>query len=174
MTHSIQRVEHVLEGFGGKDDQTNGITNLQEYLTNLKNELIEMIKNSASSVPTGLIAMFSGTTPPDGWAFCDGMSGRPNLLGRFVVGYDPSNQDYNTIGNMGGEALVTLTLDQIPPHSHKITFKEEKWGDNANNRPFPNHTRPDSGYTADTQVTGGGSPHENRPPYFVLAYIIKL
>ena len=41
-------------------------------------------------------------------------------------------------------------------------------------RPFPNHTRPDSGYTADTQVTGGGSPHENRPPYFVLAYIIKL
>ena len=25
MTHSIQRVEHVLEGFGGKDDQTNGI-----------------------------------------------------------------------------------------------------------------------------------------------------
>lgn len=174
MTHSIQRVEHVLEGFGGKDDQTNGITNLQEYLTNLKNELIEMIKNSASSVPTGLIAMFSGTTPPNGWAFCDGMSGRPNLLGRFVVGYDPSNQDYNTIGNMGGEALVTLTLDQIPPHSHKITFKEEKWGDNANNRPFPNHTRPDSGYTADTQVTGGGSPHENRPPYFVLAYIIKL
>ncbi len=51
-----------MEGFGGKDDQTNGITNLQEYLTNLKNELIEMIKNSASSVPTGLIAMFSGTT----------------------------------------------------------------------------------------------------------------
>ncbi len=49
------------------------ITNLQEYLTNLKNELIEMIKNSASSVPTGLIAMFSGTTPPDGWAFCDGI-----------------------------------------------------------------------------------------------------
>lgn len=44
MTHSIQRVEHVLEGFGGKDDQTNGITNLQEYLTNLKKELIEMIK----------------------------------------------------------------------------------------------------------------------------------
>ena len=36
--------------------------NRQEYLTNLKNELIEMIKNSASSVPTGLIAMFSGTT----------------------------------------------------------------------------------------------------------------
>ena len=33
---------------------------------------------------------------------------------------------------------------------------------------------PDSGYTADTQVTGGGSPHENRPPYYVLAYIIKL
>lgn len=51
MTHSIQRVEHVLEGFGGKDDQTNGITNLQEYLTNLKNELIEMIKTRLLQFP---------------------------------------------------------------------------------------------------------------------------
>ena len=149
----------------------------------------------------GLIQLWSGSGVPEGYVLCDGSQvsiaeypelykaigdkyntastkagyiSVPDLRGRFVVGYDPSNQDYNTIGNMGGEALVTLTLDQIPPHSHKITFKEEKWGDNANNRPFPNHTRPDSGYSADTQVTGGGSPHENRPPYFVLAYIIKL
>ncbi len=85
------------------------------------------------------------------------MSGRPNLLGRFVVGYDPSNQDYNTIGNMGGEASSNSYSRPNTSHSHKITFKEEKWGDNANNRPFPNHTMPDSGYTADTQVTGGGS-----------------
>jgi microcystin-dependent protein len=75
---------------------------------------------------------------------------------------------------MGGEALVTLTLDQIPPHSHKITFKEEKWGDNASNRPFPNHKIPDSDYSAYTQPTGGGSAHENRPPYYVLAYVMKI
>ena len=30
------------------------------------------------------------------------------------------------------------------------------------------------GYSADTQVTGGGSAHENRPPYYVLAYVMKI
>ena len=149
----------------------------------------------------GLIQLWSGSGVPEGYVLCDGSQvsiaeypelykaigdkyntastkagyiSVPDLRGRFVVGYDPSNQDYNTIGNMGGEALVTLTLDQIPPHSHKITFKEEKWGDNANNRPFPNHTGPNSGYTAYTQPTGGGSAHENRPPYYVLAYVMKI
>ena len=158
-------------------------------------------KENTDGGDIGLIQLWSGSGVPEGYVLCDGSQvsiaeypelykaigdkyntastkagyiSVPDLRGRFVVGYDPSNQDYNTIGNMGGEALVTLTLDQIPPHSHKITFKEEKWGDNGNKRPFPNHTRPDSGYTADTQVTGGGSAHENRPPYFVLAYIIKL
>ena len=158
-------------------------------------------KENTDGGDIGLIQLWSGSGVPEGYVLCDGSQvsiaeypelykaigdkyntastkagyiSVPDLRGRFVVGYDPSNQDYNTIGNMGGEALVTLTLDQIPPHSHKITFKEEKWGDNSNKRPFPNHTRPDSGYTADTQVTGGGSAHENRPPYFVLAYIIKL
>ena len=149
----------------------------------------------------GLIQLWSGSGVPEGYVLCDGSQvsiaeypelykaigdkyntastkagyiSVPDLRGRFVVGYDPSNPDYNTIGNMGGEALVTLTLDQIPPHSHKIRFKEEKWGDNADKRPFPNHTSPDSGYTANTQVTGGGSPHENRPPYYVLAYVMKI
>ena len=158
-------------------------------------------KENTDGGDIGLIQLWSGSGVPEGYVLCDGSQvsiaeypelykaigdkyntastkagyiSVPDLRGRFVVGYDPSNQDYNTIGNMGGEALVTLTLDQIPPHSHKITFKEEKWGDNGNKRPFPNHTRPDSGYTADTQVTGGGSAHENRPPYYVLAYVMKI
>jgi microcystin-dependent protein len=149
----------------------------------------------------GLIQLWSGSGVPEGYVLCDGSQvsiaeypelykaigdkyntastkagyiSVPDLRGRFVVGYDPRNYEYERIGNTGGQALVTLTLDQIPPHSHKITFKEEKWGDNASNRPFPNHTRPDSDYTADTQVIGGGSPHENRPPYYVLAYVMKI
>ena len=166
-----------------------------------KTVVVTCIQGKKEKGDIGLIQLWSGSGVPEGYVLCDGSQvsiaeypelykaigdkyntastkagyiSVPDLRGRFVVGYDPSNQDYNTIGNMGGEALVTLTLDQIPPHSHKITFKEETWGDNANKRPFPNHTRPDSGYTADTQVTGGGSPHENRPPYYVLAYVMKI
>ena len=158
-------------------------------------------KENTAGGDIGLIQLWSGSGVPEGYVLCDGSQvsiaeypelykaigdkyntastkagyiSVPDLRGRFVVGYDPRNYEYERIGNTGGQALVTLTLDQIPPHNHKITFKEEKWGDNANNRPFPNHTRPDSGYTADTQVTGGGSPHENRPPYYVLAYVMKI
>ena len=149
----------------------------------------------------GLIQLWSGSGVPEGYILCDGSQvsiaeypelykaigdkyntastkagyiSVPDLRGRFVVGYDPSDQDYNTLGNTGGQALVTLTLDQIPPHSHKITFKKEKWGDNADKRPFPNHKIPDSDYSANTQVTGGGRAHENRPPYYVLAYVMKI
>lgn len=149
----------------------------------------------------GLIQLWSGSGVPEGYVLCDGSQvsiaeypelykaigdkyntastkagyiSVPDLRGRFVVGYDPRDYEYERIGNTGGQALVTLTLDQIPPHSHKITFKGEKWGDNANNRPFPNHTNPNSGYTAYTQPTGGGGAHENRPPYYVLAYVMKI
>ena len=108
-------------------------------------------KENTAGGDIGLIHLWSGSGVPEGYVLCDGSQvsiaeypelykaigdkyntastkagyiSVPDLRGRFVVGYDPSNQDYNTIGNMGGEALVTLTLDQIPPHSHKITFKE--------------------------------------------------
>lgn len=175
---SLSRVEKVLEGFGGKEDKTDGIFNIKNYLDSLKEEIISMIKSSDSSVPSGVIAMFSGTNPPEGWAFCDGLAGRPNLLGKFVVGYNPSDPDYDTIGKTGGESRVTLTVSQIPAHHHNIAYHDVKWGDNANKRPFPyGHNSPSEGWFpngVDTRDTGGGQSHENRPPYFVLAYIIKL
>ena len=53
-------------------------------------------------IPAGVIVMWSGTTPPAGWALCDGaVSGRPDLRGRFIVGYDPNDSDY-TINKKGG------------------------------------------------------------------------
>ena len=52
----------------------------------------------------------------------------------------------------------------------QMVINGKKVGDPVN----VNYTRPDSGYTADTQPTGGGSAHENRPPYYVLAYVMKI
>lgn len=98
----------------------------------------------------------------------------PDLRGRFIVGYDNSaNSDYNGIGNTGGEDKVTLTVEEMPEHDHNISFTEEKWGDNANSRPFPSASGTAS-YSAVTKPAGGGKSHENRPRYFTLAYIIKV
>lgn len=97
----------------------------------------------------------------------------PDLRGRFIVGYNDIDSEYNKYGNAGGEKKHILTIDEMPPHNHKINFRTEKWGDNANSRPFPDAKGEDS-YKANTLDSGNGASHENRPPYYALAYIIKV
>lgn len=97
----------------------------------------------------------------------------PDLRGRFVVGYSDVDPDYKKYGNAGGEKKHTLSTDEMPRHNHGLKFRTEKWGDNANKRPFPDLNGTD-GYKASTDYAGSGQAHENRPPYYVLAYIIKV
>ena len=131
-----------------------------------------------SVVPKGLIAMWSGSTTaiPSGWALCDGryVGGvrTPDLRGRFVVGYDPLHTDYNSVGNQGGLEAVTLGIEQIPPHDHNYNtlIDEDPLKYNFTGR--DNTKCAWKQYT--TSKSGGGEAHENRPPYYVLAYIIKL
>lgn len=46
----------------------------------------------AVMIPKGVIVMFSGTKAPDGWAFCDGANGTPDLRGRFILGSENSSE----------------------------------------------------------------------------------
>ena len=120
-------------------------------------------------VPVGGIIMWSGATNaiPSGWALCDGQNGTPNLQDRFIVG---AGSSYN-VNDTGGEASVTLTLNQIPAHSH--VYQNQVAVTNAGERPWPasnNDCRLDD---ANTTEVGGGQSHENRPPYYALAYIMK-
>ena len=145
-----------------------------------------------SSIPRGLIAMWNGTQVPNGWALCNGQIvddlQTPDLSGKFVVGWQSGNEDYNLIGNTGGQDKVTLTTPEIPSHVHNfadayfieaydgIGINGSQWI--GNNLYGSNKTDRDNSYVAlwdhDTRAAGGGQPHENRPPYYVLAYIIKL
>lgn len=97
----------------------------------------------------------------------------PDLRGRFIVGYNDLDDEYKRYGDAGGEKKHTLTINEIPSHSHGLKFRTEKWGDNANRRPYPDINGTDP-YKAVTQSAGGGLSHENRPPYYTLAYIIKV
>lgn len=146
-----------------------------------------------SSIPRGLIAMWNGTQIPNGWALCNGQIvddlQTPDLSGKFVVGWQSGNEDYNLIGNTGGQEKVTLATQEIPSHVHNfadayfIEAHSDLVGANGtqwigNNLSGSNKTDRDNSYVClwdhDTRATGGGQPHENRPPYYVLAYIIKL
>ncbi len=124
-------------------------------------------------VPQGMISMWSGTVPPAGWALCDGggSPARPDLRGRFIVGYDPGDADYDAIGKAGGSKRHTLTALEMPSHTHGFAAfnPENSVGGSGDG----NHWKIGAGPTP-IQPTGGNQPHENRPPYYTLAYIIKL
>ena len=121
---------------------------------------------------SGMIIMWNSTVAsiPTGFVLCDGNNGTPDLRGRFVVGHHPSNGDYD-VGDTGGAESVTLTVDQIPPHSH--IYQNQVAIINASQRPWPANNNDCRLDDADTSSTGGGQSHENRPPYYALCYIMK-
>lgn len=132
-------------------------------------------------IPAKTIAMFSGdptTDIPDGWLLCDGSSSTPDLSGRFIVGYDAGDAEYDGVDPIGspqtgGEKEHTLTVDEMPAHTHELEV-ERFHATGTNKVAGNNHGGTSANVTTQIQSTGGGDPHENRPPYYVLAYIIKM
>lgn len=115
--------------------------------------------------PIGGIIMWSGMTVPTGWSLCDGSNSTPDLRNRFIVG---SGGEYTT-GNTGGSKEVTLTVDQIPPHTHP--FSQNNEGVSGGGGQVMDSPASGDGFSPAT--VGGGQPHENRPPYYALAFIMR-
>lgn len=128
-----------------------------------------MRAKDVDSLPRGVIVMWSGKIAeiPAGWRLCDGTNGTPDLRDRFIAGAG----NIYSIGATGGEAMHTLTIAEMPAHTHTLSARldttEGHWdyGRWQNDPP---------GATLTTGSTGGGDPHENRPPYYAMAYIMKL
>lgn len=123
----------------------------------------------------------------------------PNLRGKFIVGFDERasgfDPDYNSIGDIGGEKTHTLTKGEIPKHEHglfnsnTLVPRLEIIADTATGSgtlaPKVFHSdsatggltpfQPNYSPSEDGTVDGlAGAAHENRPPFYTLAYIIKL
>lgn len=147
------------------------------------------------SVPIGGIVLYAGgANPPTGFLNCYGQSlsatsypelfavlddawkyqiegiwfiNLPDLQGRFPIGanelygYQPSDT--------GGEEAHTLTVDEMPAHTHTVPSSTTDF-DHARTR------RGRDTYPADpiaTSSAGGGQPHNNMPPYQCVRYIIR-
>ena len=121
---------------------------------------------------SGMIILWSGAADaiPTGFVLCDGNNSTPNLSGRFVVGYDASNSDYD-VDDTGGSESVTLTVNQIPAHTHNINLAVRAFYQEPRN--FGVGTDGSANNSEDTGSTGGGQSHENRPPFYALCYIMK-
>jgi len=97
---------------------------------------------------------------------------------------DGTTINYGTIGNTGGENGHALALGEMPSHTHNVSAAVANANVMGFNGPFNNTTASSgSSWSGDPQTVsvtitetakGSNQTHENRPPYYVLAYIIKL
>jgi microcystin-dependent protein len=117
---------------------------------------------------------------PIGWALCDGRNGSPDLRDKFVYGGDNNNN-----GVTGGLKRVRLEIEEIPKHAHDFLYKYRKF-QYSNSEPggeasedvnsliyYSGFDEPSKAF-GKTKFTGGSKTHENMPPFYTLAYIIKL
>ncbi|MDQ9128527.1 hypothetical protein RDT67_19095 [Serratia fonticola] len=85
----------------------------------------------------GMIMMFSGTTVPAGWAFCNGINGTPDLRNRFILGANVISENVLSSGILTGTGTsrvydvttqttslsvsigsTNLSLANLPSHKH--------------------------------------------------------
>ena len=90
-------------------------------------------------------------------------------IGRVPVGIDENDEDFDTIGNTGGEKAHTLTINEMPSHKHDLTIigggSERASGVEWNTS---NETRK---YAGDMiEAVGGNQPHNIMQPYEVMAF----
>lgn len=137
------------------------------------------------TIPIGGIIMWSGSiaTIPTGWALCNGSNGTPDLRSRFIVGAtsDAStgvtfNADTGVVsgayapGNTGGSVAHQLTIPEMPAHTHTYNQNTNANTDHSGSDTVSNNP---SFSSQPTGSTGGNDFHENRPPYYALAFIMR-
>lgn len=132
---------------------------------------------TTKEIPRGLIAMWSGKAAnvPTGWAICDGNNGTPNLLAKFIRGIASAATDPGTTGGSTTVGAHTLSVGEMPAHAHP--YKNYHSGDSGATIGFQEAANRMHTDGANILNTGGGGSHThlgNEPPYYDLAYIMKL
>ncbi len=153
----------------------------------------------------GEIRMFGGNFPPSGWMFCEGqllpISENETLFQLIGTTYGGDGQSTFALPDLrgrlpihqgggfilaetGGAETVTLTVQQMPAHTHPMVASTSPGTQNA---PTNNVTAASPSvtlYTGDVTDTnmnagavsavGGSQPHNNFQPYLCIDFIISL
>ena len=119
--------------------------------------------------PVGQIVIKGDNEDYSNWL---GFTWERTAVGKVLVGIDSTDTDFNTIGKTGGEKTHTLTINEMPKHTHNL-----KTGARTNAWVEPNYAISYQYQAASTanssegiENTGGNQPHNNLQPYQVVAY----
>ncbi|MET3029437.1 tail fiber protein [Flavobacterium sp. UW10123] len=159
----------------------------------------------------GEIRMFAGNFAPVAWMFCEGQilsiseyeplfqligttyggDGQstfalPDLRGRVPIhsGTSSSNISY-ALGVTGGVEDITLTINQIPAHTHSLIATTDLadtaspsnalFSTNPPGSKMYSSAAPTAALSATSiTATGGSQPHTNFQPYLCVSFIISL
>lgn len=147
------------------------------------------------SEPVGTIKVWAGDTAPEGYLLCDGDTylisaypdlayslgsqywldsehfAVPDLRGRVPVGLNINEEYFNALGKTGGEATHTLTIAEMPSHTHSNSDGTDKI---VTVNQYGGYKGTEGGLGEGTlNSTGENQPHNNLQPYIVINYIIK-
>ena len=153
----------------------------------------------------GEVRMFAGNFAPAGWMFCEGQLlpiseyetlfnligttyggdgqstfGLPDLRGRVPIHMGNGF----TLAETGGVESVTLTVSQIPAHSHPSLANTSgnaanpastTWAGTTSLSPYAPAASINGQMNAGAiGSTGGSQPHDNMVPFLVVDFIISL
>ena len=145
--------------------------------------ILQTAPASNSNVPSGLIAIWSGSTGsiPSGWLLCNGSNGTPDLRNSFILG---AGNTY-AVGATGGstDAIVVSHTHAAtvtdPGHSHTlpntpyITTGGNQWSSGGYGLAYSQTNSATTGITVANATAGVSGSGANMPPYYALAFIMK-
>lgn len=131
--------------------------------------LIDIIKEWLQLYLKGMIVMWSGFLPeiPDGWALCNGDNGTPDLRFRFI-------QSIFTIENIGDTGGTTSHTHDFTSNTHQHTTSADFTVSGIGEGERLVGTEQGPPETSLVAVTGTTDVGAHTPPYYRLAFIMKL
>jgi microcystin-dependent protein len=156
-------------------------------------------------IPAGTIIQSASVNEPNGWFNCDGrllnkiaysdlfaaisytFGGSdfsfniPDIRGRVPVGAGSTSGLTNrNLGDVGGEERHTLTVSEMPSHTHSLTRRSNADAD-AIDTDDANMESSSASTTDRTEIglfntynSGEDESHNNMQPFIVLRYLIKF
>ena len=126
------------------------------------NQVLEML------LPIGKTEMFYDAEDHSNYM---GFTWELTLVGKMPIGINANDNDFNQIGKSSGEKTHKLTIAEMPKHVHDVKYgTAQNLGLNSGSSGYKLNYESGGTQQITAAATGGDNPHNNMPPYEVVAF----